>query len=111
VRLAGAFDLPQELAPEPPEGPSVAPETGRMPDLARSPYPAPFLAPAARLHPTVLVIGDSYTADFWPQYFRRAGVTLAWINQADCRFDRRIYDRIKPDIVVLAPTSRLEACR
>jgi hypothetical protein len=111
VRLSGAFDLPQELAPEPAGGAAVAPESGRMPDLGRSPYPPPFLAPAARAHPVVLVIGDSYTADFWPQYFRRAGVTLAWANQAACRFDRRIYDRVKPDIVVLAPVSRLEECR
>jgi hypothetical protein len=111
VRLAGAFDLPQELTPEPPEGPTAAPETGRMPDLGRSPYPPPFLAPAAHARPVVLVIGDSYTADFWPPYFRRAGVTLAWANQAACRFDRRIYDRVRPDIVVLAPVSRLEDCR
>ncbi|HEY4031973.1 MAG TPA: hypothetical protein VGM25_16625 [Caulobacteraceae bacterium] len=111
VRLAGAFDLPQELAPEPPEGPSVAPETGRMPDIARRPYPAPFVQPAAGPGPVVLVIGDSYTADFWPPYFRRAGVTLAWANQAECRFDRRIYDRVKPAIIVLAPVSRLESCR
>jgi hypothetical protein len=111
VRLSGAFDLPQELVPEPPEGPTAAPETPGMADLGRSPYPPPFLARAARAHPVVLVIGDSYTADFWPQYFRRAGVTLAWTNQAACRFDRRIYDRVKPDIVVLGPVSRLEACR
>lgn len=111
VRLAGAFDLPQELAPVPPEGPSVAPETGRLPDLGRPPYPPPFVAPGARARPVVLVIGDSYTADFWPQFFQRAGVTLAWANQAECGFDRRIYDRVKPDIVVLAPVSRLEACR
>jgi hypothetical protein len=111
VRLAGAFDLPQELVPEPPGGPTAAPQAGGMPDIERSPYPPPFLARAARARPVVLVIGDSYTADFWPQYFRRAGVTLAWTNQAACRFDRRIYDRVKPDIVVLAPVSRLEACR
>jgi hypothetical protein len=111
VRMAGAFDLPQELAPEPPEGPSVAPDAGRMPDLGQSPYPAPFLVPAARPHPVVLVIGDSYTADYLPQYFRRAGVTAAWTHQAECGFDRRIYDRVRPDVVVLAPADRLESCR
>jgi hypothetical protein len=111
VRVAGAFDLPQELTPEPPEGPSVAPEAGRMPDLGQSPYPAPFVVPAQRPHPVVLVIGDSYTADFLPQYFRRAGVTFAWIHQAECGFDRRIYDRVRPDFVVLAPADRLESCR
>ncbi|MGZ3344127.1 MAG: alginate O-acetyltransferase AlgX-related protein [Caulobacteraceae bacterium] len=110
VRLSGAFDLPQELAPEPPEGPSVAPVNGPWPDLARPPYPPAFVQAAPRAHPMVLVIGDSYTADFWPQYFRRAGVGLAWIHQAECRFDRRIYDRVKPDIVILAPASRLEFC-
>jgi len=111
VRVAGAFDLPQELVPEPPEGPSAAPAAGAIPDLKYSPYPPPFLVPAAHAHPVVLVVGDSYSANFWPQYFRRAGVTLAWVNQAECRFDRGIYDRVKPDIVVLAPVSRLEFCR
>jgi hypothetical protein len=110
VRLAGAFDLPQELAPEPPEGPSAQPRDDPWPDLSRPPYPPVFMQVAARAHPVVLVIGDSYTADFWPQYFRRAGVSMAWIHQAECRFDRRIYDRAKPDIVVLAPASRLESC-
>jgi len=110
VRLAGAFDLPQELAPEPPEGPSVAPANGPWPDLDRPPHPPAFLQAAARAHPVVLVIGDSYTADFWPQYFRRAGVSLGWIHQAECDFDRRIFDRVKPDIVILAPASRLESC-
>ena len=56
------------------------------------------------------MIGDSYTADFWPQYFQRAGVSLGWIHQAECGFDRRIFDRVKPDIVILAPASRLESC-
>jgi hypothetical protein len=111
VRLAGAFDLPQELAPEPPEGPDSAPGDGWFADLKVSPYPAPFLAPGRAPRPVVLVIGDSYTADFWRQYFRRAGVTWAWAHQAECRFDRGIFDRVKPAFVVLAPASRLESCR
>jgi len=111
VRMGGAFDLPQELAPEPPGGPDMAPGAGRFPDLQTSPYPAPFLEVNGSPRPLVLVIGDSYTADFLRQYFRKAGVSWAWANQADCRFDRRIFDRVKPDFVVLAPASRLESCR
>jgi hypothetical protein len=76
-----------------------------------SPYPAPFLAPGAAPRPVVLVIGDSYTADFMGQYFRRVGATWAWAHAAECRFDRRILDRVKPDVVVLMPVSRLESCR
>ena len=111
VRLGGAFDLPQELAPEPPEGPDSAPGDGWFKDLQVRPYPAPFLVAGRAARPVVLVIGDSYTADFWRQYFRRAGVTWAWVHQAECHFDRRIFDRVKPDFVVLAPVSRLESCR
>ena len=111
VRLAGAFDMPQELAPEPPEGPDSAPGDGWFTDLKVSPYPAPFLVAGRAPRPAVLVIGDSYTADFWRQYFRRAGVTWAWAHQAECHFDRHIFDRVKPDFVVLAPASRLESCR
>jgi hypothetical protein len=111
VRLSGDFGLPQELVPEPPEGPDVAPEAGRFKDLGVSPYPAPFVQAGRAAHPLVLVIGDSYTADFFGQYFRRAGVSWAWSHQAECRFDHRIFDRVKPDFVVLAPASRLESCR
>jgi hypothetical protein len=111
VRLSGEFGLPQELVPEPPEGADLAPESGRLEDLKISPYPAPFVQNGPRPRPLVLVIGDSYTADFFGQYFRRAGVSWAWSHQAECRFDRRIFDRVKPDFVVLAPASRLESCR
>ena len=111
VRLGGGFGLRQELAPEPPQGPDGAPTQGLIEELAVRPYPPPFLQPAAAAHPVVLVIGDSYTADFIGQYFRRAGVSWAWTHQAECRFDRRILDRVRPDFVVLAPVSRFEFCR
>lgn len=111
VRLGGDFGLPPELSPEPPGGPDVAPETGRFRDLGVSPYPPPFAQPGRAAHPLVLVIGDSYAADFFGQYFRRAGVSWAWSHQADCRFDHRIFERVRPDFVVLAPASRLESCR
>lgn len=111
VRMGGFVGMPQELTPEPPEGPDGAPGAGLFKDLEISPYPPPFFQPAQAARPVVLVIGDSYTADFIGQYFRRAGVSWAWTHQAECRFDRRIFDRVKPDIVVLAPASRLESCR
>jgi SGNH hydrolase-like domain, acetyltransferase AlgX len=112
VRLGGDFSLPAELSPEPPEGPDGAPaEADRFKDLGVSPYPAPFVEAGRTPRPLVLIIGDSYTADFMGQYFRRAGVSWAWSHQAECRFDHRIFDRVKPDFVILAPASRLESCR
>jgi hypothetical protein len=110
VRLSGLLDLPAELLPEPPEGPDGRPTTGAVEGLDHGVYPPAFLQPP-QPGPTVLIVGDSYTSDFMPQYFRRAGVRLAWIHQADCRFDRRVFDRVRPDFVVLAPADRQESCR
>lgn len=111
VRLSGITGLPVERVPEPPEGPDRRPETGGLTDLTHGIHPPAFLLTGRKPHPVVLIVGDSYTSDFMPQYFRRAGVTLAWIHQADCRFDRRVLDRVKPDYVVLMPASRAAACR
>jgi hypothetical protein len=111
VRLSGAQGLPVELLPLPPEGPDSRPETGGLTDLEHGVYPPAFLVPGRSPHPVVLIVGDSYTSDFMAQYFRRAGVSLAWIHQAQCRFDRRILDRVRPDMVVLMPASREETCR
>jgi hypothetical protein len=110
VRLSGLVDLPAEILPQPPEGPDSRPLTGAVPGLNHGIYPPAFLQPAQR-GPTVLIIGDSYTSDFMPQYFRKAGVRLAWIHQADCRFDRRIFERVHVDAVVLMPADRQETCR
>jgi hypothetical protein len=110
VRLSGLVDLPAEILPQPPRGPDSRPLTGAVPGLSHGIYPPAFLQPP-QPGPTVLIIGDSYTSDFMPQYFRKAGVRLAWIHQADCRFDRRIFERMHADAVVLMPADRQEACR
>ena len=110
VRLSGLIDLPAEMLPQPPEGPDSRPDRGEVTGLNHGVYPPAFLQPP-QPGPTVLIVGDSYTSDFMPQYFRRARLRLAWVHLADCRFDRRVFDRVKPDFVVLAPASRQAACR
>ncbi len=109
VRLSGLVDLAPERLPEPPEGPDSRPLNYSISGLNHGEHPAPLLLPGKG--PIVLIIGDSYMSDFMPQYFRRAGLRLAWAHQGECRFDRRIFDRIRPDYVILAPAARLEACR
>ncbi|MDB5458527.1 MAG: hypothetical protein JWO72_268, partial [Caulobacteraceae bacterium] len=111
VRLSGAVGLPAELLPQPPEGPDSRPTDGGLDDLDHGVYPPAFLVAGTRPGGPVLIIGDSYASDFMAQYFRRAGVGLAWIHQADCRFDRRIFDRVRPRAVILMPASREAACR
>jgi hypothetical protein len=43
--------------------------------------------------------------------FWRAGVSMTWIHQAECRFDRRVLDRLRFDVVLLMPSSRFAECR
>ena len=110
VRLSGLVDLPAEMLPQPPEGPDSRPLTGEVPGVDHGVYPPAFLQPP-QPGPTVLIVGDSYTSDFMAQYFRRARVRLAWTHMADCRFDRRVFDAVKPDFVVLMPATRQAVCR
>jgi hypothetical protein len=111
VRLSGALDLAPEILPEPPEGPDSRPTDGGLGDLDHGINPPAFEIPGARPGPPLLIVGDSYTSDYMAQYFRRSGPSLAWIHQDDCRFDRRILERVRPAWVVLAPADRQETCR
>ena len=110
VRLSGLVGLKPELLPQPPEGADDRPRTGLISGVDHGVFPPAFLQPAQK-GPTVLIVGDSYASDFMAHLFRRAGVRLAWIHQADCRFDRRIFDKVRPDAVILAPADRQEICR
>ncbi|MHB8284981.1 MAG: alginate O-acetyltransferase AlgX-related protein [Caulobacteraceae bacterium] len=60
--------------------------------------------------PTVLFIGDSYSADFMPPYFANAVGRFAWIHQQWCGFDWRIFDVVKPDYVIVMPVDRAASC-
>jgi hypothetical protein len=64
-----------------------------------------------RAGPTVLVIGDSFTQRFWQDYFGLHARRYLWIHHEHCRFARDIFDRFKPDVVMLVPTERLMFCR
>jgi hypothetical protein len=91
--------------------PAAAEEPGAIGDLKHGVYPPGFQVPSASLGPAVLIIGDSYAAEYMPPLFQRAGVSLTWIHQAECGFDRRIFDRLKFDVVLLMPSSRFAECR
>ena len=91
--------------------PAANAEPGVIGDLKHGVYPPGFQVTAASPGPSVLIIGDSYAADYMPPLFQRAGVSLTWIHQAECRFDRRIFERLRFDVVLLMPSSRFAECR
>ena len=108
ARLSGQVGGPGERVdalPQPSEG------AGVVGDLPHGVYPPAFQVPSARAGPSVLIIGDSYAADYMPPLFQRAGVSLTWIHQAECRFDRRVFERQRFDVVLLMPSSRFAECR
>lgn len=108
ARLSGQTGGPGERIDVLPAEPKVP---GVVGDLPHGVYPPAFQILAARPGASVLIIGDSYAAESMPPLFHRAGVSLTWIHQAECRFDRRVLDRLRFDVVVLAPSSRFAACR
>jgi hypothetical protein len=108
ARLSGQVGGPGErvdVLPPPAEEPGV------VGDLAHGVYPPAFQVPPSRPGPSVLIIGDSYTAEYMPPLFQRAGVSLTWVHQAECRFDRRVFDRLRFDVVLLMPSTRFAECR
>jgi hypothetical protein len=108
ARLSGQVGGPGERVEVLPGAPE---EPGVVGDLPHGVFPPAFQVPLGRPGLSVLIIGDSYAADYMPPLFQRAGVSLTWIHQAECRFDRRVFDRLRFDVVLLMPSSRFAECR
>jgi hypothetical protein len=107
-RLSGDIDSPGErlaVLPAAPEGP------GAVGDLPHGTFPPAFQTLPPSPSASVLIIGDSYVGEYMSPLFWRAGVSLTWVHQAECRFDRRILDRQRFDVVLLMPSSRFTECR
>ncbi len=63
-----------------------------------------------RSGPAVLVLGDSFTQDFWDPYFSLHVSRYIWMHHEHCRFARSVIQAQAPRIVILAPTERLMFC-
>ena len=84
---------------------------------ARAPIPGlesrgapPFLIDTGKAGPTVLIIGDSFTADPLPPYFAPFVGKVAWVHEDRCAFDWRVVARVKPDYVLFLPAAREAIC-
>ncbi len=115
TRLDG--DLPRYA------GRSPIPETVMSPDILQLPESArhttlsgfhaklePSSISSSVSGPTVLIIGDSFTAFYFPAYFAHFVSRVVWMHQEDCRFDWNVVASVKPDIVLLMPTERFARC-
>lgn len=60
--------------------------------------------------PTVMVIGDSFTAGYFPQMLSQHVGRAVWVHHHQCGFDWKLIDRFRPDEVWWAPTERFLVC-
>lgn len=70
----------------------------------------PYTIETGRQGPSVLVIGDSYTGDFFPPLFARFAGRVSWIHMDTCGFDWAVIDRVKPAYVLIMPVERAMRC-
>jgi hypothetical protein len=60
--------------------------------------------------PTIMVIGDSFTAGYFPLMLSQHVGRAVWIHHHQCGFDWKLIDRFHPDEVWWAPTERFLIC-
>jgi hypothetical protein len=110
--MSGATDLPQE----PMQAPDLTAQrqslTERLIDgLDNGPGRSNAISSTGHPGPTVLIIGDSYSQDFMPPYFAPHVGQIDWIYHRACGFDWTVFDRVKPDYVIVMPADRSAACK
>jgi hypothetical protein len=97
--------VPAEERFERPRGPPRTP----VPGVAFAARP-PFMIETNRPAPTVLVIGDSFTENPMPPLFLDHVGRYAWVHHDACGFDWTVIEKVKPDLVLIAPTERETRC-
>lgn len=70
----------------------------------------PFVIETGHAGPTILIIGDSFTADPFPPYFAEFAGKVAWVHQDLCAFDWGVIDKVRPDQVLIVPVEREAIC-
>jgi alginate O-acetyltransferase complex protein AlgJ len=60
--------------------------------------------------PTIMVIGDSFTAAYFPLMLSEHVGRAIWVHHRQCGFDWKLIDRFRPDEVWWAPTERFLVC-
>jgi hypothetical protein len=83
------------------EGTDQAISQGVMPD---------HVVTTGRPGPTVLVIGDSFTAGYFPVMLSQHVGRAIWVHHHECGFDWKLIDKLRPDEVWWAPTERFLVC-
>jgi hypothetical protein len=106
ARLLGEQDEVTETAE-----PLVLPAGGKVENLSQDVMPA-HMVTTGKPGPTILVVGDSFTASFFPQMLAPHVGRAIWVHYSDngCSFDWSVVDKYHPDEVWWAPVERALIC-
>ena len=104
ARIIGVEDEVSEVVRE-----LALPPGGKSQDLSPGPMPDWILS-SGRPGPTVMVIGDSFTASYFPPMLAQHVGRAIWLNHRECGFDWNWIDKFQPDEVWWAPTERFLIC-
>ena len=104
ARILGVQDDVSEEAETSPslrQGTDEALSQGVMPD---------HVVTTGKPGPTIMVIGDSFTAGYFPLMLSQHVGRAIWVHHHQCGFDWKLIDRLRPDEVWWAPTERFLVC-
>ncbi len=60
--------------------------------------------------PTIMILGDSFTAGYFPQLLLQHAGRMIWIFDRHCGFDWKLIDKLRPDEVWWMPNERALIC-
>jgi alginate O-acetyltransferase complex protein AlgJ len=106
ARLLGEQDEVTETAE-----PLALPAGGKVENLSHDLMPAHVIT-TGKPGPTILVVGDSFTASFFPPMLAPHVGRAIWVhyNNEGCSFDWSLVDKYHPDEVWWAPVERALIC-
>jgi hypothetical protein len=83
--------------------------SGKTENLSEGPMPD-YVITSDRPGPTIMVIGDSFTASYFPLMLMQHVGSAIWLNHRQCGFDWKWIDKFRPDEVWWVPTERFLIC-
>jgi alginate O-acetyltransferase complex protein AlgJ len=104
ARIMGVEDQVSEDAEE-----LALPSAGKSENLSEGSM-ADYVLTSDRPGPTIMVIGDSFTASYFPRMLLPHVGRAIWLNHHECGFDWKWIDKLKPDEVWWVPTERFVIC-
>lgn len=104
ARIIGVEDEVTETVRE-----LALPSRGVSEDLSPGPMPDWSLT-SGRPGPTIMVIGDSFTASYFPPLLAEQASRVIWLNHRECGFDWGLVEKFQPDEVWWVPTERFLIC-